>query len=316
METVKIDIPIAIRWKISKDQLKNGLQTGRILSDMFKNDEIPDIEYCLAITSDSTKQINISLALSMEEPKIIAADFKVFIYSENIFYHINSTFEKSEFLGKEICLMKELFDESYNYFVDNKLIITMEGILSVEKEKQQIFGEVFGIKNNIILDEFSWDDENGNKDFDVHVDGKVIKVHKNVVKAMLQSKTDKIEENQIAITDFDFKIVETAIKYFYGINITVLLNISDGIKLLQFADVYGISNLKESMEKYLFQQKSPTNICKIVNASILSNSIKLREQCLDYLIECQKKSIFVKDLDTLDKYFALNLLKASFTCCV
>lgn len=143
---------------------------------MFKNDEIPDIEYCLAITSDSTKQINISLALSMEEPKIIAADFKVFIYSENIFYHINSTFEKSEFLGKEICLMKELFDESYNYFVDNKLIITMEGILSVEKEKQQIFGEVFGIKNNIILDEFSWDDENGNKDFDVHVDGKVIKV--------------------------------------------------------------------------------------------------------------------------------------------
>lgn len=61
---------------------------------------------------------------------------------------------------------------------------------------------------------------------------------------MLQSKTDKIEENQIAITDFDFKIVETAIKYFYGINITVLLNISDGIKLLQFADVYGISNLK------------------------------------------------------------------------
>lgn len=70
------------------------------------------------------------------------------------------------------------------------------------------------------------------------------------------------------------------------------------------------------MEKYLFQQKSPTNICKIVNASILSNSIKLREQCLDYLIECQKKSIFVKDLDTLDKYFALNLLKASFTCCV
>uniref|UniRef100_A0A914Y3L5 BTB domain-containing protein n=1 Tax=Panagrolaimus superbus TaxID=310955 RepID=A0A914Y3L5_9BILA len=132
---------------------------------------------------------------------------------------------------------------------------------------------------------------------------------------MFQSKIDKTEENKITITAFEFEIVEIAIKYFYGINITVFLNISYGIKLLQFADVYGISDLKKSMESYLYHQKSPMNICEIVNASILSNSIKLREHCFDYFIECMKKSVFIKDLDILNNDFVLNLLKASFSHC-
>uniref|UniRef100_A0A914QZ90 BTB domain-containing protein n=1 Tax=Panagrolaimus davidi TaxID=227884 RepID=A0A914QZ90_9BILA len=113
---------------------------------------------------------------------------------------------------------------------------------------------------------------------------------------MIHSSFKESNESKVLIPDFDLEVIEIAIKFCYGISITNdELNVLNGIKLLQFSDKYDICDLKDSIEIYLFNQKSLMNICEIVNASIISNSIKLREQCFDFILDCMKKRIFHTD---------------------
>uniref|UniRef100_A0AC35F1R4 Uncharacterized protein n=1 Tax=Panagrolaimus sp. PS1159 TaxID=55785 RepID=A0AC35F1R4_9BILA len=55
------------------------------------------------------------------------------------------------------------------------------------------------------------------------------------------------------------------------------------------------------------------NVCALANLSIRTNSVKLREICFKYLFECNQKKIFVADLDSMDKDFAFELMKSSFS---
>uniref|UniRef100_A0A914P7A0 Uncharacterized protein n=1 Tax=Panagrolaimus davidi TaxID=227884 RepID=A0A914P7A0_9BILA len=55
------------------------------------------------------------------------------------------------------------------------------------------------------------------------------------------------------------------------------------------------------------------NVCALANLSILTNSVKLRRKCFEYLLECNRKKIFVADLDSMDKDFAFELMKSSFS---
>uniref|UniRef100_A0A914PHJ1 Transmembrane protein n=1 Tax=Panagrolaimus davidi TaxID=227884 RepID=A0A914PHJ1_9BILA len=79
-----------------------------------------------------------------------------------------------------------------------------------------------------------------------------------------------------------------------------------------FADDYGL-NKKDFGETFLSSQLSPMNVCALANLSILTNSVKLRETCFEYLLECNQKKIFVSDLDSVDKDFAFELMKSSFS---
>uniref|UniRef100_A0A914QB87 BTB domain-containing protein n=1 Tax=Panagrolaimus davidi TaxID=227884 RepID=A0A914QB87_9BILA len=149
------------------------------------------------------------------------------------------------------------------------------------------------------------------KKFVFVVDGKEIKVHKVVVetkspawKEMIQSRLKKSEDGKIAIDDFDFQTVETALKFCYDIEEKHLWSVQSAIEVFKFADRYEINDLKISVETFLSSQLSPINVCALANLSILTNSFKLRRKCFEYLFECIQKKIFVADLETLDKDFS------------
>uniref|UniRef100_A0AC35FUH3 BTB domain-containing protein n=1 Tax=Panagrolaimus sp. PS1159 TaxID=55785 RepID=A0AC35FUH3_9BILA len=171
----------------------------------------------------------------------------------------------------------------------------MEGILSVEKE--QIRAEI-DIKSPENLEEILYNRED--KDFDISI----------ATQIPIFQQFKESNQTKFVIADYDYEIIELAMKFCYGISIAENLNASIAIKLLQFSIKYQISDLKESMEEYLLKEKSPMNICEIVNASISMNSIKLREKCFDYMLECMKESKYINDLD---KDFAFVLLKTSFS---
>uniref|UniRef100_A0A914QJI0 BTB domain-containing protein n=1 Tax=Panagrolaimus davidi TaxID=227884 RepID=A0A914QJI0_9BILA len=128
---------------------------------------------------------------------------------------------------------------------------------------------------------------------------------------MIQSGLKESEDGKIVIIDFDFKTVEIALKFCYGIEENWSLD--SAVEVLQFADRYDLNDLKNSVETFLSSQLCPINVCKITNASIFSNSVKLRETCFEYLLECNQKKIFVSDLDCLDKDIAFKLMKSSFS---
>uniref|UniRef100_A0A914QSJ4 BTB domain-containing protein n=1 Tax=Panagrolaimus davidi TaxID=227884 RepID=A0A914QSJ4_9BILA len=149
------------------------------------------------------------------------------------------------------------------------------------------------------------------KKFAFVVDGKEIKVHRVVVetkspkwKEMIQSRLKESEDGKIAIDDFDFETVETALKFCYDIVEKHLWSVQSAIEVFKFADRYKIRDLKISVETFLLSQLSPMNVCALANLSILTNSFKLRRKCFDYLFERIQKKIFVADLETLDKDFS------------
>uniref|UniRef100_A0AC34FQ88 BTB domain-containing protein n=1 Tax=Panagrolaimus sp. ES5 TaxID=591445 RepID=A0AC34FQ88_9BILA len=320
MNSTQIEIPILMRWKISKEEIQIRLQKRSILGKIVKLEEVAGILYGIMINKNEKNQIYVYLGFSMKESTTINADFEISIVPSNNFEFIDKfTFkENNQKMGEVLCTYDELFDPANNYFIDGYIYFTLEGILSVERKQQKEVSFESQIKNPNNLGELLWNRDD--KDFDIiTADKKVVNVHKLVIAAkspvfdkMIQSGLRESKENQVLIADFDFEIVEIAIKYCYGIQINDSLNYLNGIKLLQFSDKYDISDLKDSMEEYLFKQKSPMNVCEIVNGSIISNSIKLRQKCFDYMLECMKSSIFINGLDILDKDFALKLLKACF----
>uniref|UniRef100_A0A914QRL8 BTB domain-containing protein n=1 Tax=Panagrolaimus davidi TaxID=227884 RepID=A0A914QRL8_9BILA len=63
-------------------------------------------------------------------------------------------------------------------------------------------------------------------------------------KEMIQSGLKESEDGKIAIDDFDFKIVEIALKFCYGIEEKHLWSIDSAIEVLEFADKYDLNDLK------------------------------------------------------------------------
>uniref|UniRef100_A0AC35F4T4 BTB domain-containing protein n=1 Tax=Panagrolaimus sp. PS1159 TaxID=55785 RepID=A0AC35F4T4_9BILA len=66
------------------------------------------------------------------------------------------------------------------------------------------------------------------------------------------------------------------------------------------------------LEKYLISVINEITVCRLTNAALLSNASKLEMKCKEFLKSCLKTKP-IADFDILDKDFALNLLKNSFS---
>uniref|UniRef100_A0A914QZ19 BTB domain-containing protein n=1 Tax=Panagrolaimus davidi TaxID=227884 RepID=A0A914QZ19_9BILA len=164
-------------------------------------------------------------------------------------------FENFRGWGDIICTIEEFFDDGNNYFIDNFIYITLEGIVSGIKNMQKNCVRSYNLGELLY--------NQNDKDFEIYsTNGKCVKVHKLVISAkssvfdrMIHSSGFKeSKENKVLIKDFDYEIIEIAIKYCYRISIFESLNISNGIKLLQFSDKYDISDLKVRFNGNVFIQ--------------------------------------------------------------
>uniref|UniRef100_A0A914R6X3 BTB domain-containing protein n=1 Tax=Panagrolaimus davidi TaxID=227884 RepID=A0A914R6X3_9BILA len=311
------EVPISVTWKIPKRELR---QKYELQSEEFNVEEFPGVSYYMTFLH-AKKSFGVFLCISMKEKMDMNVSYKISISSSNCVHEIfEKEFKSGHVYGMIIEDSCELFDPANNFFVNDSMIITMEAILTVQKEvpdnsvPDSEMSKTCECKLGLKL----WDRDD--KDFTFMVEEKEIQVHKNVISAessvfdrMIKSGLQESKESKVAIIDFDFEIVESGLKFCYGIKDDKLYNVENGIKLLQFSDKYDIKDLKTFMETFLSSKISRMNACKLANASILGNSIVLRRKCFEYLIGCNQKKIFVADLEILDNDFKDELMKALFS---
>uniref|UniRef100_A0AC35FX78 BTB domain-containing protein n=1 Tax=Panagrolaimus sp. PS1159 TaxID=55785 RepID=A0AC35FX78_9BILA len=154
----------------------------------------------------------------MQEPTLITAKFKISVIPVNNWKEelCERIFKKNaECWGGPLCKYEEFYNPANNIFIDDYIYITLEGILSVEKEQICVPSK---LKNPNKLGE--------NLIFILKTE-KNVKVHKLIVSAkspvferMILSGLKESRENKVLIIDFDFEIIELAIKFCCGISIT------------------------------------------------------------------------------------------------
>uniref|UniRef100_A0A914YKM2 BTB domain-containing protein n=1 Tax=Panagrolaimus superbus TaxID=310955 RepID=A0A914YKM2_9BILA len=130
---------------------------------------------------------------------------------------------------------------------------------------------------------------------------------------MFESNMKEAKENQMFITDFSHEIVEAAIKLCYHQNLTPsTLSVDNKMLLLLFFDKYDIQHPKEYIETAIISEISNMNVCNVANFALYINSTNLQVHCAQYLRNCLKISKPISDFDSLNKEFAMNILKNSF----
>uniref|UniRef100_A0AC34G815 BTB domain-containing protein n=1 Tax=Panagrolaimus sp. ES5 TaxID=591445 RepID=A0AC34G815_9BILA len=301
------------------------------------------------LMNDENESI-LSLNVTLGNEKRIESEYKISIKSVNFSIIRKDIFDKNLSIrgfGCCICLSRDLFDPVKNIFVDGKMVIKVEGVLKVERPNiQKLTWENGDLEKNIFVDgkmiikvegvlkverskiqKLTWENgdlgdclwERNDKDFVILVEGKEIQVHKLILASrspvfekMFATKMKESAENKVEIIDFSFTVVEAAIFMCYEKPFNSILTIDEYMLLLQFFDKYNIDSLKDKIELHLIGEINESNVCRLVNSSLLSNSPKLYEKCGIFLKNALENNTPVSDMEYLDKDLAINLLKNVF----
>uniref|UniRef100_A0AC35FFC6 BTB domain-containing protein n=1 Tax=Panagrolaimus sp. PS1159 TaxID=55785 RepID=A0AC35FFC6_9BILA len=314
----KICTPISMQWKIKEEDLKSKKESsGCLYSKRINVALFSGVKYYIAIRPNKINDKNESttqlyLHLSMEKEKKIGAVFDFSIDSANFNCNVQNIFEESLGCGFVLCSTEDLFDPTKRYFVNGVLTVNLNGILMVEKDKIISLNCKNGLASTA---------KKNNKDFLIVIGDKKLKVHKQVLKdaslafaGMLQSGMKESIENKMIIEDFEFKIVEAAIKLLYGVNGLRKFSFEEMLVLYRFADKYEIQHIMDLVEGYLIKEISPSNVVQLIQFSAPDslNVNKLYQSSIAFFIECSKESTPVLGSESLDGKLLVSILLSTF----
>uniref|UniRef100_A0A914Q492 BTB domain-containing protein n=1 Tax=Panagrolaimus davidi TaxID=227884 RepID=A0A914Q492_9BILA len=280
----KLVCPIGIHWTIPEDRLieKTDDSGDALFTKIVSASNIPDTTYRMGLYPNED-----------EEEKL----GETWIY---LLFYKGGNLVKPE--------------AKYNIKIESANFVSDENTLIVDRfygTQLQSFGDH---RDALCLG--LWNQEN--KDFTVAVDGNEITAHKWVLALrspvfakMFESGMNEAKEHKVVIKDFSFEIVEKAVKLCYHQNLVKHTTFEEKMKLLQFFDKYDIQILKNDFEKYLISVINEFTVCKLTNAALISNALKLKMKCTEFLRECMNTKP-ICDFDLLDKDFVFDLFKDSF----
>uniref|UniRef100_A0A914Q2D6 Uncharacterized protein n=1 Tax=Panagrolaimus davidi TaxID=227884 RepID=A0A914Q2D6_9BILA len=67
----------------------------------------------------------------------------------------------------------------------------------------------------------------------------------------------------------------------------------------------------EKVEHFLIDEISASTVCKLTNHSILTNSMKLKTECMKFLMDSFASKTALKNIEILDKDVGMEILRDS-----
>uniref|UniRef100_A0AC34FU71 BTB domain-containing protein n=1 Tax=Panagrolaimus sp. ES5 TaxID=591445 RepID=A0AC34FU71_9BILA len=320
----KVVVPFAIQWKILEGRLREIKDApGKFLdSKTFIASNISGIQYYIRIfpngqDDDDVGKTKIFFHLLFADKIEIQGKFCIKIESANVFNCHTPIYNESKGWGGTCCKTEELFDPEQRFIIDGEMTIKVEGSLMFEKEVVDAKPWEFNSSLNSLG--FGLWKNDASKDFTLIADNKEITAHKCVLatvspvfEKMFESGMKEAKEKKVEIKDFSFEIIEYAVKLCYHHSLVLTTTLEEKMQLLQFFDKYDIQPLKNDLESFLISEISESTFCRLANTSLLSNALKLKKKCAEFLQNCINSKSAVSDFDSLDKDFAFVLLKNSF----
>ena len=319
-------------------------------TEWFEATNIPGVNYAIKIypNADRGGEAWITLSLSTGGAAKVRANVRLSIESARWSYEYVHVFEKDiNNIGNTYCKTCDLLCPPY--IVDGKMTVKCEGILSIERQSDDVASN-----NKLKKNEFWGKTWNGiDTDFTIVVGEEtfpvsfyifpdflffmdnyfqihklVLAAHSSIFEAMFNSDSNETTiESQMEIVDFDLDIVKLVLEIIYDRNVPTTLTMEQKMNILQFSHKYDIQKIKvgiqgrdsvilqfkfqDSIEASLAENISFKTVCQITKFAFSINSVNLQKRCEAFLVASYRMGLDVSDLHFLEKDFALKVLKTS-----